>query len=296
MTKIVLLAGASGKIGRNSERAFKAAGWTVRRFKRGTDMTVAARGVDVIVNGMNPPKYHDWANIIPKITKQVLEAAKANGCTVIIPGNLYNFGDNRDGEWSETTPHTPITRKGRIREEMEQAYRESGVQTIILRAGNYIDPKSEDDVMSEVTLRAQSKGKFTTAGKPDAVQNWCYLPDWARAAAALSDKRHELAQFVDVPFPGYSLSGTELKAKIEALTGRRLKTVQFPWVIMQLLSPVWEMARELLEMRYLFDLDHSLSDRRMKTLLPGFQYTPLDDALSAKLGLQTAKPALRVAA
>ena len=76
MTKTVLILGASGKIGTHAARAFATNGWTVRRFNRATeDMTQAAMGCDVIVNGMNPPNYHNWAEIIPQITRDVLAAA-----------------------------------------------------------------------------------------------------------------------------------------------------------------------------------------------------------------------------
>ena len=77
MTETVLILGASGKIGRASAKAFGEAGWKVRSYQRGTDMTQAALGADVIVNGLNPPAYHDWKTIIPQITTQVIAAAKA---------------------------------------------------------------------------------------------------------------------------------------------------------------------------------------------------------------------------
>src|SRR5687768_12033386 len=126
MQKIALILGASGKIGRRARSAFEAAGWRVRSFdrKRG-NMVEAARGADVIVNGLNPPKYRDWARLIPAITRDVIAAAKASGATVIIPGNVYNM-DHEGGEWSESTPHRPMTKKGRIREEMERSYEASG--------------------------------------------------------------------------------------------------------------------------------------------------------------------------
>ena len=68
MTQTVLILGGSGKIGKHSTEAFWNAGWTVRQYTRGTDMTAAAQGADVIVNGLNPPNYHDWAKTIPAIT------------------------------------------------------------------------------------------------------------------------------------------------------------------------------------------------------------------------------------
>ena len=194
----VLILGGSGKIGRHAARAFAEAGWEVRRWTRGTDMVEAARGADVIVNGLNPPNYHNWADLIPKITAEVIAAARASGATVIVPGNVYVYGD-QGGEWSETTPQRPVARKGRIRKEMEAAYRDAGVRTIILRAGNFIDPEGDDDMLKQVYLRAIRKGRLTAPGNPAVMQAYCYLPDWARAAAGLAERRAGLATFEDIP-------------------------------------------------------------------------------------------------
>ncbi|MEC7763717.1 MAG: NAD-dependent epimerase/dehydratase family protein [Pseudomonadota bacterium] len=283
MTKTVLILGASGKIGTHAARAFARSGWEVRRFNRATDdMVQAAMGCDVIVNGMNPPNYHNWAEIIPQITRDVLTAARASGATVIVPGNVYVYGDT-PGEWSETTPHGPVARKGAIRAEMEQAYRDSGVQTIILRGGNFIDPDAGDDVMSLMVLNRIAKGRITYAGPGNLVQPWCYLPDWARAAVALAERRNTLATFEDVPFPGHALTLDALKAEVEAMTGQTLRVGRFPWWAITLASPVWEMARELREMRYLWEVSHTLAPDRLNTLLPDFAPTPLRDVLRAAL-------------
>ncbi|MAM63359.1 NAD-dependent epimerase/dehydratase family protein [Maritimibacter sp. UBA3975] len=279
MTNTVLILGASGKIGSHSARAFAAAGWQVRTFNRKTDdMTQAAQGCDVIVNGLNPPNYHDWATLIPQITRDVIAAARASGATVIVPGNVYVFGDT-PGAWSEDTPHRPCARKGQIRAEMEKAYALSGVPTIILRAGNFIDPVAGDDIMALMVLNKVAKGRFTYAGSGDKVQPWCYLPDWARAAVALAERRGSLATYEDVPFPGHALTLDDLKARVEAMTGRTLRDARFPWFVLRLASPVWELARELREMRYLWETSHTLSSDRLDTLLPDFQPTPFDTVL-----------------
>lgn len=283
MTGTVLILGASGKIGKHSARAFAAAGWTVRRFDRQSqDMTEAAKGCDVIVNGLNPPNYHDWATIIPRITGQVIEAARVSGATVLLPGNVYHFGD-RPGIWSETSPAKPVSRKGQIRLKMEQDYAASGVQTIILRAGNFIDPDGQGCVMSTVYLRSIEQGKITLPGPADTRQAMCYLPDWARAAVALAEMRQDLPGFVDVPFAGHTLTALELKSGIEKLRGRDIRFVRFPWWLFRLTGPIWELARELTEMRYLWNTDHALSGERLKQLLPEFETTPIDEVLRSVL-------------
>jgi nucleoside-diphosphate-sugar epimerase len=278
----VLILGASGKIGSHAARAFAAAGWTVRRWTRGTDMTAAAAGADVIVNGLNPPGYHDWARQIPAITAQVIAAARASGATVIVPGNVYVFGD-AGGVWSEHTPHRPVTRKGRIRAEMEAAYRDSGVRTILLRAGNFIDSDGNGDVMQLLILRDIARGRLTRAGGADVMQAYAYVPDWARAAVMLAARRADLPTFADIPFPGHAFTMTALQADLSAATGRTLRMVGFPWWLMRLLSPVWELAREMVEMRYLWDTPHQLAGDTFARLLPDFRATDLQSVMRAGL-------------
>ena len=282
MQQTVLILGANGKIGSHAAEAFWNAGWTVRHYTRGTDMTPAAKGVDVIVNGLNPPNYHNWPETIPAITNQVIAAAKASGATVIIPGNVYNFG-NQPGLLDENTPHNANTRKGQIRIQMEATYRAAGVRTIILRAGNFIDPNGNGDLMSLMFMRAITRNKLTLAGDPDVIQAYAYVPDWARAAVMLAEKRHQLTAWEDVPFPGHCFTGQQLRDAIAFATGRNIRIVRFPWLLMSLLSPFWELAREMREMRYLYDMPHQIGAARFRTLLPNFRPTPLDHVMLCSL-------------
>jgi nucleoside-diphosphate-sugar epimerase len=278
MTGTALILGATGRIGRHATDAFAAAGWTARRFQRGTDMAAAAQGADVIVNGLNPPAYHDWDRLIPAITTEVIAAARASGATVIVPGNVYNFGAE-PGLWSETTPQRPITRKGRIRVEMEAAYRASGVPTIILRAGSFIDPEAQGDVMAMAHLRDIRRGKVTALGNPDTRQAYAYLPDWARAAVLLAERRKDLAPFEDIPFAGHTFTTRQLRDGLVWIAGRDLGLNTFPWWLMTALSPFWELAREMSEMKGMWSVDHALDGSKLARLCPEFRATPLDEVL-----------------
>ena len=74
MTQTALILGPTGRFGRTVMDAFQAAGWATRAFSRGDDLTGAARGVDIIVNGWNPA-YPDWKDQVPQLTDQVIRAA-----------------------------------------------------------------------------------------------------------------------------------------------------------------------------------------------------------------------------
>lgn len=200
MPSTVLVLGSSGHFGAQAARAFAAAGWEVRPYRRGTDMGVAAQGADLIVHGMNPPNYHDWARLVPEITGAVLAAARASGATVLIPGNVYVFG-TEPAPWSAATPHRSVARKGRIRAEMEAHFRDAaatGLRTILLRAGDFIDPDAPGGLFDRFVLGKAAKGVITTFGDPDATHAWAYLPDMARAAVELAAQRDDLEAFEDI--------------------------------------------------------------------------------------------------
>jgi nucleoside-diphosphate-sugar epimerase len=267
----------------HATKAFADAGWSVRQYdRRSDDMTQVAMGADVIVNGLNPPNYHNWAQLIPQMTAKIIAAAKASGATVIIPANIYNFG-NTPGRFDENTPHRPNTRKGDIRVAMEKSYANAGVQTILLRAGNFIDPNGNGDIMSAAIMRNIRKGKLVSLGPSATMQTYCYTPDWAGAAVIAAERRHQLAQFEDIPFPGHAFSTDQLRDALEQYLDRPLKLVSFPWWAMKMLSPIWELAREMAEMQYLYAMPHTISADKFNKLLPDFTATDLVSVMRAGL-------------
>lgn len=281
MFRIVLILGARGHSGSAFSQAFAAAGWQVRHYARGTDIDAAARGVDLIVNALNPPNYHDWARQIPAITDLAMRAARASGARVLIPGNVYVYG-TEPAPWGPDTPHHPVSRKGRIRAEMEAAWRTSGLPVTILRAGDFLDGSKPGLAMGLVVLKGLAKGRMTAPGDPDVPRAYAYLPDLARAAVALSE-RTDLPVFADVPFPGHTFSLNDLADEIARQTGRRPKMARFAWWFMRLASPVWELAREFAEMRYLYEHPHRLEGDTLARLLPGFRVTPFADVVAGHL-------------
>ncbi len=273
MTQTALILGASGKIGRHFTAAFHAAGWETRVYVRGTDMNAAAQGCDVIVNGLNPPAYHDWKTILPAITAQVIDAAKSSGATVLFPGNVYVYGD-QPAPWSQETPHKPCSRKGEIRAMVEAQYKASGVPVIILRAGDFLAPEIGDSHVDVVYLRSFAKGVVTAFGEPDVQRAHVWLPDMARAGVVLAAMRADLPVFSDIPMPGLAFSTAQFADELARQSGRTLRVKQFPWLLFTLTAAFWELAREMKEMRYLYETPHSLSDDRFTKVLPDFRATP----------------------
>lgn len=306
MPKKVIILGAKGRFGRAAVNAFLAAGWTVRAFARSwngsdTDPQVeqfpgdafhadtlarAANGCDVIVNALNPP-YPLWRRNIPRITAAVIHAARATGATVMIPGNVYNYGANMPQRLNERTRHAPTTVKGDLREEMEQAYiraSDSGVRTIILRAGDFIEREKTGNWFDSHIANNLHKGSLMYPGPLNLVHAWAYLPDAARALVGLAEKRADFAPFECFNFAGYDLTGQELVHALEKACGHPLKVKSMPWPLIGLLGLVMPQLREVAEMRYLWSTPHALDGGKLATALPNFVPTSLSIALTEAIG------------
>jgi len=273
MARRALVLGAGGNFGAAAAAALVAAGWDVARYARGTDMAAAARGARLIVNGLNPPNYHAWVRLIPEITTSVLAAGKASGASVLVPGNVYVFG-TQPGPWGATTPHRPVAKKGVVRAEMEARYREAaeaGQQVMILRAGDFLAAGNAGTILNILMLKGIAKGRVTAMGPPAAAHAWADLADLGRATAALAGLLPGLPAFNDIGFAGLTFSAADLAAEAGRQTRRPLKISQFPWWALRLAAPVWELGRELAEMRYLYATPHSIDGADFARLVPGFQ-------------------------
>ncbi|KFE35143.1 epimerase [Thioclava atlantica] len=291
MNRRVLILGMGGLFGSAAARAFRAAGWNVDRYHRGTDMAVAARGARWIVNAMNPPRYHDWDTQIPAITTQVLAAARDSGASVLVPGNVYVYG-REPSPWRSDTPHHACTRKGRIRAEMEERYRDfaaEGHSVVILRGGDFIHAEAPETILNQVMLKDLRKGRITAMGKPDARRAYADLSDMSQVAVRLAETCDTAPGLVDLAFPGTTFSARELADELASQLGRKIAIKRFPWTMLSLASPFWELARELREMRYLYDMPHEIDGAEFRARFPDFKIKTLDRIVFEHLYLRGMK-------
>ena len=291
MEQTVLILGGTGRFGRAAAEAFGNAGWRLRLFDRATDrLPDAATGADVIVNGWNPT-YDRWSDLLPGLTDQVIGAARASGATLIQPANVYVYGEGSPELLGPDTPHAATNPLGRLRIEMEERLRASGVPVILLRAGDFIDTRASGNWFDRILLAKLGKGRLDYPGNPDIPHAWAYLPDLGRAAVALAERRGDLAPVEEVLFPGWTLSGRELAGLVAEAAGRPVRLAALPWWPLRLARPFWRLADGLLEMRYLWNMPHRLDGSRFAALVPEFTETPAREGIAAAVASLAAPPA-----
>jgi hypothetical protein len=111
----------------------------------------------------------------------------------------------------------------------------------------------------------------------------------ARAMAGLCEL-DELPDFVDIPFPGTTLTGDQLLDAIEGVARqaglggtRPFKRGGAPWAMIRVMALVLPLWREIVEMRYLWETPHGLDGGALARWLPSLRATPLPVALRASL-------------
>ncbi|MCB1465110.1 MAG: NmrA family NAD(P)-binding protein [Nitratireductor sp.] len=304
-TGSIAVLGANGRLGREAVHAFHEAGWRVRAvsrtgngdFPQGVEqfaadagdeaqVIAATRGVDFIFNALNP-LYPAWQREVMVMARNVIAAAHANDAVHLFPGNVYNYGTALPQELTDETPERPDHKKARIRAEAERFFAEAaetlGVQTIVIRAGDYYGGDGRGSWFDLIIAPALKRGKVTYPGPRDVVHSWAYLPDFARSFVAIAQNARGLSRFERFNFGGHNVTGNELVAALETATGRKLKVSGFPWPLLRIGGIFHPMWREVGEMAYLWQRPHRMNGERLETVTGPLRHTPLVQALRQSL-------------
>jgi nucleoside-diphosphate-sugar epimerase len=310
--RTALVLGATGGIGGAVADRLLADGWSVRALHRDpdrarkagdgldwvkgdvmveADVVAAAAGCAVIVHGVNPPGYRNWAGLQLPMIGNTIAAAKASGARILFPGTVYNYGEDAFPTLTEASPQSPISRKGAIRVRMEQALRDAGVAVLIVRAGDYFGPKGgRNKWLSEGLVKPDRP--VTSVMYPGPLQiphAWAYLPDVAETFARLLAT--DLGRFETFHMQGHEVTGHDLVAALEQAAGRKLGVSRLPWFALAVAAPFNESLREMQEMRYLWNRPVVMDNAKLVSALGGEPRTPLAEGLRAALIGQGSLPA-----
>lgn len=297
--------------------AFAQAGWLVLCHARRADAVLppgarlidtplqdvdalarAAAGSSLVVHAVNVP-YPRWAREALPLARQATALAARLQATLMLPGNVYNYGLPMPSPLVEDAPQQPHTAKGGIRVAIEQhlqACSHNGQRCIVLRAGDFLvgGPRGW---LGQAITRSIGSGKLVYPGRLDVPHAWAHLPDLARVAVALAE-RNDLPDFARFHFAGHTLTGQQLLEGIERVARQQglgssapFKRASLPWGLIRTLGLVVPLYRELAEMAYLWEAPHALDGGALKRLLRDVPHTPLDTVLQGCLHSPAPVPA-----
>ena len=296
MSLTIAVLGARGRLGHVVAQAALTAGYTVVGITRdgqlpdslvgaearradamkADELIAATEGADVIINALNP-LYPDWATMCPVLTENVIAAAKAHKAFHLFAGNIYNYGHEIPALAGPDTPSVGSVRKGAVRIAMEarfeQAAREDGVPTTVLRAGDFYGGPGTGSWFDLVIAGSLHKQRYIWPGRTDIAHSFAYLPDLARAYVAVAERHAELPGFNVFTFAGHTITGKEMGRHLDVATGKRLRRGSLPWIAFRaggFFNPMW---REISEMSYLWFTPHALDGSKFEAFVGGFDNT-----------------------
>jgi len=316
--KRALVTGATGGVGGEVASALLRHGWHVRGLARDpakarrsgpdgvewvagdamaeADVVAAAQGVNVVFHGANPPGYRNWRGLAMPMLGHAITAAGAGaaGARLIYPGSVYVYGPDAGSVVAEDAPQHPGTRKGRVRVEMEEmlhAAATRGLRTLVVRAGDFFGPRAPSSWVNTVLLGGgKPLRKIVTPERPEVSHAWAYLPDLAETVALLADREATLPAEARLHFGGHTLQGRAMAEAVRRAEGGALPIRPFRWLPVYLGAPFVTFLREVIEMRYLWQVPLRLDNTRLAALLGQEPHTPLDAAVRASRDALQAGP------
>ena len=275
--KKALVLGISGAFGGSVARALVENGWSVcalvRRPQKMSDslsnvelitgdagdyatLKAASQTVDAIVYAVNTP-YNTWADLAEKLLSPTLRVAHENQIAVLFPENVYLFNPYKQSHFQPDSVPDPVTELGAIRlsllTKMQEASRQ-GAQIIVLRCGDFMGVGLSTSWFNRlVTVSGNSIKLMSPASNRDVPHTWAYLPDVAKYAVCLLNKRQQLAPYNCFHFTGYSVSFNELGKSLEKATSKKVKITAFPWWQVHIGALFVPLFQGVKSMRYLWE-------------------------------------------
>jgi nucleoside-diphosphate-sugar epimerase len=309
-----LVIGVTGSIGSEVAAVLVSRGWQVRALHRNpaaalqtsalpqsvqwvkgdamqlNDVVAAARGTTLIVHAANPPNYRNWRGLALPMLDNTIAAAKASKARILLPANIYNFGEDAPQTLMESSPQNPRSRKGQVRVEMELKLQQAsldGVRSIIVRAGDFFGPGAGSSWLTRgMTSSSPLLRSVFYPGPSNTGHTWAYLPDLAETMVRLIECESPMGAYEVFHFRGHWFERgaglAELVCRMRGVSPKRIKP--FPWWLIKLASPFVDVFHEMLEMRYLWQVPLQLNNEKLRALIGDEPHTPLETALAATLG------------
>jgi nucleoside-diphosphate-sugar epimerase len=276
-------AGASGS------GALAKAVWTAGDAMNREDVVRAASGVQAIIHAVNPPGYRDWGKLVLPMIDHSIAAATATGARLVLPGTIYNYGDDAFPNLTEDSPQHPLTEKGKIRVELErrlEAASRKGAPVLIVRFGDFFGPAPGNNWFSQgLVTPSKTLAAITNPGGKGVGHAWAYLPDAAETIARLLDRADELGPFARFHFSGvWDEDGETIPRAIAESLGRPdIRMNRLPWSLLGLVGLFQQTPREIYRMRYLWTTAAQLDNTKLVAFLGEEPHTPLSQAVRTTL-------------
>lgn len=232
-----------------------------------------------------PYKTKVWRqNWIPFI-RNVIDACLEYNVKLVLFDNVYSIGGDNVNHITESSPISPISKKGEIRAEVNKMILESvkkdNLNALIARAPDFFGGTSrQNSLIMNLVYNNLLKGKKAQwLSNAKVIHTIGYVPDLAKGTAILGNTPQAYNQIWNLPTDAQKLTGEEwihLFAK-EIKTSNAYNVL--PNWMLKSLGIFVPLMKELSEMNYQFDRDYFFDSSKFNNY---FNFKPTSNLEAVK--------------
>lgn len=242
-----------------------------------------ASDVDVIFQAINIP-YGDWQSKLIPLNENVITTVRKVSAKIAVVDNIYAYGKSNGDKVSETTTKKPNTRKGKLRLDMENLYKNSGVPYVIAHFPDFYGPYAENSQLNYMIRQIAADKKARFIGKQDVLREHIYTPDGAKAIVELALREDSYWQCWNIP--AYDvITGEEIIKLIREITGYTKKVGLVTKNMLHFMGIFNRQMREFVEMQYLNEDPVVLDGRKFEEHIALVPKTPYDEGLKKTINI-----------
>jgi len=226
-----------------------------------------------------------WQRDWPTVMRNVINACKAANAKLIFFDNVYPYGIVK-GKIDEDTPFNPVSKKGKIRAEIDtmllNEMRNGTINAIIARAADFygsgcIDKSIPNSLVFSRLKKKQTPQWLANAGVPRSLT---YIPDAAKAIYILSQHPEAFNKTWILPTAAPPLTGRQFIQLAAKYMHAQDKVQVIPKWVVGIASLFNPMMKEIHEMMYQDQYGYRLDSARFEQTF-GIRPTPYAEGIKA---------------
>jgi nucleoside-diphosphate-sugar epimerase len=230
-----------------------------------------------------------WQKLWIPLIQNTIDACLQNNAKLVFFDNIYAIGGDNVKHITEESPYSPISEKGKVREEVNrlilEAIEKKNLNALIARSADFFGGERHNNSFLMISIYENlMKGKKAQWFCNDKKVHSCsYVPDLAKGTAMLGNSTEAYNQIWNLPTDSAKATGEDwinIFAK-EMNTSNQYEVL--PGWGMKALGLFVPILREMYEMRYQFDRDYFFDSSKFNK---HFNYTPTTNEEAVKQTLR----------
>ena len=232
-----------------------------------------------------PYKTKVWRKNWMPFIRNVIDACIEYNSKLVFFDNVYSIGGDNVNHITETSPISPVSKKGEIRAEVNtlilEKIKNNKLQALIARAPDFFGGTArQNSIIMNLVFNNLVKGKKAQwLCNAKVIHSMGYVPDLAKGTAILGNTPHAYNQIWNLPTDSQKITGDEWIHLFATVMKKRSDYMVLANWLIKSLGIFMPIMKELAEMNYQFDRDYFFDSSKFNNY---FHFKPTSNEEAVK--------------